>query len=166
MTKIVISAETETHVTRDPDPDDGWDNGDTAGRVSNVMAYVETRENHYYGESACVDLDVPEGGTVYAVVADYESGSTFGRSGGHASVLDAFATFEEAEALVTAALAVPEKDDYSKYGFTHNGKDYHRSWLGYFESLQSLDIWDITVRRHPSDPLRKGPGRYSLKRGN
>jgi hypothetical protein len=168
MTKIVISAETETHVTRHPDPDDEWDSGDTDGHVSNVIAYVETRNNHYYGSSECVELDVTVGGTVYAVVADYDSGSTFGRDGGHAQVLDAFATMEEAEALMAAAAATPEKDDFiSRYSFTHNGKDYSRSWVGHFESLNRLDIWDVIVRQNPADPFRKkGTGRYSLRRGN
>jgi hypothetical protein len=167
MLKIVASADTETWTTRKRDPSDSWDNGDTAGRVTNVRAFVDRSSNSYYGDSAVRELDVQIGDTVYAVVADYESGDTFGRSGGHAQVLDVFATLEEAEALVKAALAVPADDtSYSRYGFTHNGKDYSRSWVGYFESLQSMDIWDVQVRQNPEDPLRKGPGRYSFKRGH
>lgn len=167
MPKIVVSAETEVHTTRCADPTDPWDNGDTAGSVSNVQAFLDRHDGRYYGDSVARDLDVQIGETVYAVVADYESGSTFGRSGGHAQVLDVFTTLPEAEALLEAAEAPPASDDYSdKYSFTYNGEQYSRSWVGYFERLNSLDIWDIQVREAPGDPLRKGSGRYSLKRGH
>jgi hypothetical protein len=161
MTRIVISAEVDRRETRAADPNDEWDSGDTEGHVTNVIAYVETEVHYYYGASACVDLVAGYGTTVYAVVADYDSGSTFGHDGGHAQVLDGFLTPEEAKALLDAANAGTE------HGFEHNGKDYSRSWVGYFESLNSLDIWDVQVRLNPADPFRpKGTGRYSLKRGS
>jgi hypothetical protein len=167
MPKIVVSAEVESRITRHADPDDIWDAGDTAGEVSNVEAFIDRHDGRYYGESVARELDVKIGDTVYAVVADYESGSTFGRSGGHATVLDVFTTLLEAEGLLEAAQAPPASDDYSdRYSFTHNGVDYHRSWVGHFESLNSLDIWDIQVKQNPHDPIKKGPGRYSLKRGH
>jgi hypothetical protein len=165
--KIVVSAETEVHTTRNPDPTDSWDQGDTAGHVSNVFAFLDKSTGHYYGDSVSRDLNVTYGDTVYAVVADYESGSTFGRSGGHAQVLDVFTTEEDAAALLEAAQANPKTDAYQeKYSFEHNGVTYHRAWVGYFESLNSLDVWDVVVRQNPNDPIKRGPGRYSLKRGN
>lgn len=167
MPKIVVSADTQVGVTRERDPNDPWDQGDTSGHVSNVRAFLDRHDGVYYGESKARDLDVKVGDTVYAVVADYESGSTFGRSGGHAQVLDVFTTLKEAEGLVEAATAPPKGDGYEdRYSFTHEGETYSRSWVGYFERLQSLDVWDIVVRENPGDPLRKGPGRYSLKRGH
>lgn len=160
MTKIVVTAETREWTTRERDPNDSWDNGDTAGEVHNVVAFIERVESGYYGESHGKDLpDVKVGDTVYAVVADYESGCTFGRSGGHASVLDVFSDPEEAQALADAALkpdgfeerwgSQQPKYDYS---FTHNGQSYYRSWVGYFESLNSLDVWACTVKSAPKDP--------------
>lgn len=167
MPKIAVSAHTETWTAREADPDDRWDQGDTEGQVANVTAYVDTSNTHSYGESVGKELDVKIGDTVYAVVADYSSGSTFGRDGGHAQVLDVFTTEDEAAALLEAARNIPESADFSaRYGFEHNGVHYFRSWVGYFESLNSLDIWSVIVRQNPADPIRKGPGRYSLKRGH
>jgi hypothetical protein len=158
--KIAVSAETDTWTTRNPDPEDSWDQGDSEGRVSNVRAFVDRGNSYHYGDSIAKDLDVKYGDTVYAVVADYSSGSTFGRSGGHAQVLDVFTTPEEAAALAEAAGAGTD------YSFEHNGKDYSRSWVGYFEDLNDLAVWDVIVRQNPEDPIRKGSGRYSQKRGH
>jgi hypothetical protein len=171
MAKISVSAETESWDTR-PAANDGWDNGDTAGRVSEVVAFVETKPDVYgTGDSRTKDMDgVGAGDTVWAVVADYESGSTFGRSGGHAQVLDMFTTLEEAEGLLAAAQAEPEKDAEGRvawsdlYSFEYNGESYSRSWVGYFERLQEITVWELVVRRNPADPFRKGTGRYSYKR--
>lgn len=165
--KIIVSAETETWTSRCADPDSEWDSGDTDGRVSDVTAFEDRsgKEHYSYGDSLRKELDVTLGDLVYAVVADYSSGSTFGRDGGHAKVLDVFATEEEANSLVEAAKA-PSASARSqdRYRFTHNGTDYFRIWTGHFESLNSLDVWSVNVRRDPADPFRKGTGRYSSVR--
>jgi len=165
MTRVVVSAETREWVTRDRDPGDSWDIGDTAGEVTNVVAWLDPKEVSYYGESHGKDIPGAKiGDTVYAVVADYESGCTFGRSGGHATVLDFFANPEEARALADAALRPDGKEnhygrvvDKFDYSFTHNGKDYHRSWVGYFESLNSLDIWECVIKGTAKDPWSDDP---------
>jgi hypothetical protein len=162
--KIIVSAETETWHSRLRDPDDEMDNGDTDGRVSNVTAWQDMsgKEYYSYGDSASADLPVKLGDIVYAVVADYSSGDTSGRSGGHAKVLDVFATPEEAEGLLKAAKADPVSSRFQdRYRFEHNGKEYTRVWMGHFEELNSLDVWDVAVGRHPQDRFRKGTGRYS-----
>jgi hypothetical protein len=51
-----------------------------------------------------------------------------------------------------------------KYSFEYNGESYSRSWVGYFERLQEITVWELVVRRNPADPFRKGTGRYSLRR--
>jgi hypothetical protein len=161
MPMIVVSAETEIHSVREADPNDPWDSGDTSGSVTNVIAFIDPHDGHHYGSSKAKPMAVPFGATVYAVVADYSTGDTFGTSGGHAQVLDFFITVEEAEGLLEAAKAGGD------YGFTCNGVTYSRSWVGYFENLNSLDIWEVQVRQNPADPFRpKGTGRYSRKRGH
>lgn len=159
MTNICATAETREWTTRERDPDDEWDAGDTDGEVSNVVAFVETTSQGYYGASHSRDLPVKAGDTVWVVVADYESGCTFGRSGGHADVMEIFTSSEEADAFLTAAL---HKDTTEKrwggvqevhgYGFEFQGKDYSRAWVGYFESLNSVDIWECQVKANPKDP--------------
>ncbi len=143
MTEVIISAETEVWTTRERDPDDSWDAGDTEGRVSDVRAAIKTdlHGTQYWGDSICKEFPgVSPGDTLYAVVADYSSGSTFGRSGGHASVIDAFTSYERADALAKAA-----RDERSDFQFNHDGQDYYASWVGYFESLNSIDVWKVTV---------------------
>lgn len=165
MTKIVVSAETKSWTTRDPDPTDEWDNGDSAGLVTNVIAYTVPELNAHYGSSCGVELDgVEPGDTVYAIVADYESGCTFGRSGGHAQVAAVFATPEEAEALLRA---INDRDPATeRYGITFNGVEYHFDWVGYFDSLNDLSIWDVVVRSNPADPFRREPGEFSHRHGH
>lgn len=143
MTKIVVSAEVEVWRTRDPDPDDSWDAGDTAGRVVGVNAWTAReweREPRYGGyDSWSGELDVQPGDYVYAVVADYESGSTFGRDGGHASVVDVFTDIETADACAQAA------EQASEYRFEFQGREYYASWQGYFEYLNEMRVWAVRV---------------------
>lgn len=147
MTKIVVSAETEVWSTRDPDPSDSWDAGDTTGRVVGVRAWEERdweRSGHSrYGgyDSWSGDLDARAGDYVYAVVADYESGSTFGRDGGHASILDVFTDVKEADSL--CIVAEKAKD----FRFFYGDKEYYASWTGYFEYLQDMKVWAVRVEK-------------------
>jgi hypothetical protein len=165
--KIIVTAETEQWTSRCADPDDEYDSGDTDGRVSDVTAFEDTTgvDRYSYGDSVRRELDVRIGTLVYAVVAAYESGSTYGRSGGHAKVLDVFTTEQEAQGLRDAATAPPASDAFEdRYPFTYNGATYHRVWAGHFERLNSVDVWSVNVRRNPADPFRKGTGRYSSAR--
>jgi hypothetical protein len=145
MTKIVVSVETEVWTVRLPDPDDSWDAGDTGGRVVGVRAWTarDWEQNSFrrYGgyDSWEGGLAVNPGDYVYAVVADYESGSTFGRDGGHASVLDVFADITMADELAQVA------ENAVEYSFRYNGRDYYASWLGYFESLNEMRVWAVKV---------------------
>jgi hypothetical protein len=168
MTNIVVTTEVETWQTRPADPNDSWDQGDTDGRVTNVTAWVEEDAKYsYFGDSLSKEFpdDVTVGTTLYAVVADYSSGSTFGRDGGYSKVLDVFTSSEEAEALYQAAMADPADSRWdSKYSFTYNGKNYYRDWVGYFESLNSLDVWQIVVQGRASNYLNPGNVNYKIGR--
>lgn len=145
MTKIVVSTEVEVWSTRDRDPDDDWDTGDTAGRVVGVRAWEcrdwEGNTFRRYGgyDSWSGELDVQAGDYVYAVVADYESGSTFGRDGGHASVVDVFTDIETADALAKVAESAED------YRFYFGDRDYYASWQGYFEYLNDMKVWAVRV---------------------
>lgn len=147
--RILIDTETRTWTNRERDESDEWDNGDTGSEVSNVTARLTDRDVTDYSDDSIVrELPVGPGDTVYAVVADYESGSTFGRNGGYASVLDVFTTEIEAAALALAAAQEPGDD---RYAFTYNGETYYRSWEGYFDRLQSMDVWVLVVGGSPQE---------------
>jgi hypothetical protein len=153
---IVISAEVEVWTSREADSSDSWDRGDTDGYVSNVWASYTDDPARYWSDSIVIEEPENFNGTLYAVVADYSSGDTFGRDGGHAQVLDAFADEEMAKALSFTALEHKKQDwrvGYD-YNFNFGDREYHRSWAGYFEHLNSLDIWEIKVRDFAVDPFR------------
>ena len=135
MGVVTIKVETEVYETREPNPDDRWDHGDTRGHVTGVKAHITDKPadpTFYRAESFEVDAGV--GDWVYVVVADYESGDTFGRSGGYFQVLDVFTDAAHATALVQAAQQVKK----SQYVFLCNDREYHVSWTGYFEELQDI----------------------------
>lgn len=150
MNKIVVSAETVTHVTRSGDINDPWDADDTDGYIENVVAYVENPDINVwnYGSSLGKEMDIDAGDTVYAVVVNYRTGNTFGTDGCNASVLDVFDSADMAEGLISAALADDgDEGRYGRYSFTYEGKEYSRCWEGYFESLNSIDVWQLIVRK-------------------
>lgn len=157
MISILIGTETEIYTVVEADPDDEWDNGVTEGYVSNVWACVSDKEPRNWSESIVVDMPgVEAGDTLYIAVADYSDGNTFGRYGGYSQVLDAFTDQETAEGLAKAADEATEVDWRKEYGwdFEFNGKQYHRSWAGYFEILNSVDVWKVTVLDSAVDPYR------------
>lgn len=81
------------------------------------------------------------GDTVHVVVAVYSTGDTFGRDGGQTQVLDAFTDVDKANALRSKAASVSEE-----FNFTHDGKAYPAPWVGYFEHLDSVEVWGVEVK--------------------
>jgi len=159
---ILIGTEVEIWVTSEADPDDDeWSTESTEGYVSNVWACMSDQEPRTWSESFIIDA--PEGfkagDTLYAVVADYSDGDSFGQYGGYSQVLDGFTDLETASALANAADQA-ERDDYGHkdydWDFEFQGKEYHRSWRGYFKILNSVDVWQVTVLGSPVDPYRQG----------
>lgn len=100
-----------------------------------------TVPDHQYGSSLLKDMPgVSLGDTVHVVVAVYSTGDTFGRDGGQTTVLDAFTDVDKANALRARAADV---DDFT---FTHDGKEYRADWTGYFEHLDSVEVWGVEVK--------------------
>lgn len=132
---ISLAVETVTYVTEAADPSDSWSRDSTGGYVSDVTAHVDNTPN------ADSTLDVPIGTLVFGVVASYEGGDTFGRSGGYFQTLGVFATREEAQRLADVARAQPS----GSFLFTHENVQYHPNWTGYFDELQDIRIWDVQV---------------------
>jgi hypothetical protein len=166
MTDIVVSTEVETWPTKPPSQEylDGEPyaaRGATDGRVTNVMAWVETNVRHYYGDSHCKDLPGAQPGTtIYAVVADYSTGSTFGRDGGQSNVLDFFLDPDKAEALRQTAAGTRD------YSFEFEDTVYSASWMGYFEDLNDISVWEVVIQPGPNDPLVPNTTHWNFKRGH
>jgi hypothetical protein len=163
MTQICVTTEVDTW--QEEGPDQSYLNGEpysyrgaTGGRVTNVIAYIDSETHTYYGESAGKDIPKAKvGDIVYAVVADYSTGDTFGRDGGHSQVLDFFTDPDVADQLLAAAL----RDGDNRFSFEFEGRSYSKSWAGYFESLNNLEVWACTVR---PDRWTEGP-RPGYRRG-
>ncbi len=146
---VEVLVETETWWVRQPDPTDRWDAGCQDGRVTDVTARVtmdQADEDYsFYGRDhmpVVFDCDATERDTVFVVVADYTSGSTFGTSAGYFHILRVTKDFNEAMDLARAAEAVPR----SQFEFEYNGTKYHVPWTGYFETLKEIRVWDCYLR--------------------
>jgi hypothetical protein len=161
MSQICVTTEVETWVEDGPDEDYRKGvpysyRGATGGRVSNVVAFVEGEAHPYYGDSHGKELDALPGDVVYAVVADYSTGDTFGREGGQAKVVDFFLDSDQADRLREVAAHTQD------YRFEFEGETYYAPWVGYFEHLNSVEIWACTIR---PDRWSDGP-RPGYRRGH
>lgn len=169
--RIEFSTEVETWQEEGPDQDYlngepySW-RGATNGRVTNVTASLSARDlpyARYSGESLVKEMpDVGPGDTVYVVVVGYTSGDTFGRDGGHTAVVDAFTEANAAEDLMEA---VADNKD-GAYQMTHNGVEYYCPWVGYFEHMEEVNVWEVVVRKtHEYSRFNDGVTR-GFKRGH
>lgn len=142
--------------------DSSYDSYSTEGEVSNVVAYATDKEYPTYGESLCEEFaGLSVGDTIYAVVVDYSTGDSFSHSGGHGKVMGAFDNIEEAVELGKLL----ESSDSSEYSVTYKDKEYCcGSWKGYFESVNSIDVWECTVKPNRDFPLSSSSS-IGVKRG-
>jgi len=165
MTQVVVGTEIETwQVQAGETSGEPYSyRGETGGRVTNVTATLVDETHPYYGDSHGKDIPgAQRGDTVYAVVVEYTTGDSFGRDGGQSVVLDFFTDPQEAADLAQRAT----DHDYNKdgFGFEYNGKDYYTSWCGYFESLDSIQVWDVVIRDKYKDYSDKVE--WSFRRGH
>lgn len=129
--------------------------------------YGEWSENNYidytyatiskndYGEP--IDWEAKIGDVVFLVHVVYSSGDSFGHSTGNSEVIEVLRTVEEAEAL--AELIRENYEKYPDYSFEkdvskntnyipYKGRHISTStWKGYFESLQSVEVVALIVKK-------------------
>lgn len=140
---VEVRVSVETWVSREPDPEDRWDQGDEHGTVTGVeVRYIPGNEAKETFLGSQFNVDAQPGDVVFVVLADYESGNTFGRSGGQYQLLDVFTDVKDAYALAKAAQDVEHGD----FNLIHAGKEYYVSWTGYFESLQAIRVMTALVQ--------------------
>lgn len=146
---VKVWVETETWWVREPDPTDRWDAGWQDGRVTDVRAEVSTEagrgDQTLYGRGGfpeTYECDAVEADTVFVVVADFTSGSTFGTTAGYFQILTVTKSYEEAIGLARAAEAVPG----GQFQFEFNEVQYYVAWTGHFESLKEVRVWDCYLR--------------------
>jgi hypothetical protein len=149
---VEVHVEKQEWCSREPDPEDSWDAGDYDGYVDSVEAFWVDRPAdpiQWHGSTFEADGAVP-GDRVYVVVADYASGSTFGTTAGSHEVLNVFKSGAAALGLAQAAEqftgAERAPGSLATWEFEHDGQKYYASWLGYFENLRDVRVWDCFLR--------------------
>lgn len=170
---MIVEFSTEVETWQEEGPDQDYLNGvpyswrgSSNGRVTNVTAAESGREASarlYGGESLVKNMpEVSPGDTLYVVVVGYTSGDTFGRDGGHTAVLDAFTDADAAEELMEAAVENRDRE----YKMVHNGVEYYCPWVGYFENMEEINVWEVVVRKtHQYSRFNDGVAR-GFKRGH
>lgn len=83
--------------------------------------------------------------TIHAVIVHYSTGDTFGRSEGCIDIPIAFVSVEEANKVAKEINCFDKKSKNeqfqdSKYGF-------FKSWTGYFEYLEGVEVKKLTLRK-------------------
>lgn len=119
--------------TREVDPDDSWDAGDYDGSVDGITVHEVGDSYHASYNGDTTDLEFP----FYVVYASYSTGNTFGRDFA-CTVVGTVKTEDEAVSLSEAA------ENAKDWTFECDGREYHASWLGYFESLESVNYEEVT----------------------
>lgn len=142
--KIRVVDNNREWYTREIDPSDDWDAGDSAMDLDVVRLEVVTDKSHWQIETP-FDLRVCE--TAYLVSAKYRTGSTFG-SCEAVEYVDVFKTYEDARSLADLIEKDGENDEFNTLYYINDGADrsiYTGSWKGYFEQLLSVTIHDVPV---------------------
>lgn len=149
MTTLYVQSDTYEYTDYNSyDSDDNWDRPDSYQRLNGFKVFKDAPPYSYMSVFE-VEGEVRAGDRVFVVYADYDTGDTFGRDYGRIDVLEVFINVDDARGLIEAAKSVePDVDGRidRSFSFHYNGKEYYKSWAGYFESLNSLDYEDVTVR--------------------
>lgn len=125
------------------DPDDSWDRPDTESQFIGVTVRP--------GGNWPVRKSVNPGNAIYVVVIKYSTGDTFGNDSGCCACVGVENTKEDAEEL---RRIVRERVNNGAYSFDTGGNSvvfkgwtyYLGSWLGYFESVESVWVEETVVR--------------------
>lgn len=127
------------------EPEERWSSRtDTIHDYSLVRASVTKPEQSYYYEECELDCDErPK--DVYVVLVKYSSGDTFGNSYGHGHIEGVYVS-------KTRAMDIAESIRNGTYKKDSKEKYVYRPWEGYFEGLEEVGCFVMTLRDSPKDP--------------
>ncbi len=107
--------------------------------TENVFLSRES-SSEFWLEQVNVDFEPKKGQKVFAVIPRYTSGGTFGTTRGYYTVFGIYSTEENANEM---------KDflnlEYKAYKSGERIQNSYRPWMGYFESLNDIEIHELTV---------------------
>jgi hypothetical protein len=139
-----IEIESFTEETREPNPNDPWDRGNTS--THNSFRHVSKTE--IYPDIAS-SLDIPVGAECHVVWVVWSTGDTFGRDEGRRTSL--IGVFQKEGAALGLQREIERRNqerhnikDYN-YSFefvTSDGQELtvYQSWFGYFDSLDAVHV--------------------------
>lgn len=139
MTKFKVHHDSYGYSTREPNPSDSWDRGDSAAVLS--VRGLEVSEGYFdVALPAKYDPKKP----LFLLWADYDSGDSFGRSGNRFEAVD---VFQDAQRAYDAQQTLRAASTYSTGYVRDDGTpiDYGCPWVGYFESLNALHVEMVRV---------------------
>lgn len=146
--KIKVINNSFTEVTRAADPNERWDADDTDTFNSIEGIKIVTNEKCHYDLDT--EFDVKAGREYYLVYAEYTTGDSFGSASGLIDFIQLYRTLAKAKVCIATLTAKPIDDtcQYSADIVTESGKvlTYGKPWIGYFESLDNLDIAYVMVQ--------------------
>lgn len=142
-TKFEVVYERHTYVTREGDPEDRWDRDDTAADIS--IDGVRLSERYF---DVVLPTDYDPSKPLYLLWANYNTGDSFGHDANQTEWIDIFQ--DEQKAYAAAKALESFKDDNNTYSGTYIRDDgssctVHLPWLGYFESLNSVNVERVKV---------------------
>lgn len=112
--------------------------------------YPKYQVEHYEGE-------VKDGDTLWVIIAIYSSGDSFGSSSSGSNDIIAIHKDSEVALRNLKALEGKSRDDQYESSIVNIELDdgtkhsYYRPWLGYFESLDSLQIYEMIATTEKDD---------------
>jgi hypothetical protein len=137
MTELFLATNSYTNITREA-TEPKWDRDDTSTDWTFGPIYLQHRGSC---ESFETDFDVKAGDVVYAVVAVWSTGDSFGHDdASNSEVFGSFQTYEEADKFKTELENIKDHDGSYNFTFEIGGRKIYVPWIGYFESLDYIEI--------------------------
>jgi len=150
---FVAIYETETD---DEGNNNDWRETTKDWRPRGIFTTRERAENYssWCPDSLCCPFGIEDGELLFVIVVRYSTGHTFGCTTGEGTVAAATKVPEVAKKLrnlcaMAENFTVEIPEDIRNIVATPYGGDIHAHWLGYFERLESIHVFQFAVNKSP-----------------
>ena len=135
-------------------PDDEWPDYEIVYKSFTPTSLHLSQQGWQENIETLVEPEI--GKRVYVMVVRYGDGDTFGHSDGNWQVIGAFDNEKEVYAIKKAIERSGELDKEDSYdtaydcvtaAFKPSGISVHPAWIGYFNSLESVEIHKMVIQQ-------------------
>lgn len=151
-TEISIINECEIRVTREREPDEEW-SGESTESSNYVSGFNIVDDILIHSADLVVGFEIKPDKTYYLVSVIYSTGDSFSHHSGKIDYIELYESLEMAEAtkkMILDSYALKDKEEsYSVEILNNAGTPYKissSSWVGYFESLEDVQIDAIKLK--------------------